>query len=98
MEWMFFRKCELRKFFPPRAVRLIVNRPPAFILHDIALCIELFLRHCGKQRAHSVRFEPECQRKLIRRNSLEVVGSFEPGGSIECSTLTLNELEMFIRP
>src|SRR5690606_8731122 len=37
MEWMMRRERECGEPFPPGAVRLVVDAPPAFVLHHIAL-------------------------------------------------------------
>jgi hypothetical protein len=73
------REYQLLHFLQHGAVRLIVDRPPSFILYDIALGIELLLRHRREQLTHPVSFQPQRQRKLVRWNCLEVVGPLEPG-------------------
>src|SRR3712207_7165443 len=42
-----------------RSVRLVVHRPAALVLHDVALRVELLLRHRRQQVAHAVRLQPE---------------------------------------
>src|SRR5690242_21250444 len=65
MKWMRYRKDELLQLLQHCSVRLIINRPAALVFNDVALSIELLLRHCGQQITHSIRFQPERQRQLV---------------------------------
>src|SRR6266566_7914367 len=94
---MRWRKHELLHLLEHCAVRLIVDRPAALVLNNIPLSIEFLLRHCRQQLTHSVSFEPERQSKLVRWNSLEVVRSLEPRGSVESSSGSLNKLKVLVR-
>ena len=96
MKRVFARKAQRGQFLHPRAVRLIVHRPPALVHHDFALRVELLLRHCGKQLAHPIRFEPQRELELIRGDRFEVVGALEPRRSIQRSAGPLDQLEMFV--
>ena len=96
VEWMARREAEGRKSLPPAAIRLVVHRPPTLVLHDVALRVELLLRHRRQQIAHAIRFEPECQLELIRRHGLVVVGAVEPGGAVERAARPLHELEVLV--
>jgi len=58
MEGMIWRERECRELFPPRTVRLIVDRPASLVLHDIALGVELLLRHRRQEATHAVCLEP----------------------------------------
>src|SRR6185312_9221125 len=72
-------------------------RPPALVFHHIALRIELLLRHCWQELAHSVGFQPQRERYLVGRHSLEVIRTVEPRGSVERAARTLDQLEMLVR-
>src|SRR5688500_10905537 len=96
MERMRRRKTERRQTFPPRAVWLVINRPAALIFYDIALGVEFFLGHRRQETPHAIRFKPERQLELLRWDSFEVVGSIEPGRTIQRPAGSLNELEVFI--
>ena len=87
----------LGRSLPPRAVRLIVDRPASFVLHDIALRIELLLRHRGKQVSHAIRLEPERKLEMVRWHRLEIVRPIEPRRSVQRAAGTLHELEMLVR-
>src|SRR5689334_3130236 len=65
MKWMRYRKDELLQLLQHCSVRLIINRPAALVFNDVALSIQLLLRHCGQQITHSIRFQPERQRQLV---------------------------------
>ncbi len=82
---------------PPGAVRLVVDRPAALVLHDVALGVELLLRHRREQPAHAVGLEPERDRELVRRHGLEVVRAVEPGRPVQRPAGTLHELEVLVR-
>jgi hypothetical protein len=97
MEGVLWRKGQRGQTLPPRAVRLVVDRPAALIHHDFTLGIELLLGHCRQELAHTIRLEPECQAKLVRWNGLEVIRPIEPCRSVEGSTRPLNQLEMLVR-
>ena len=96
MERMLGGKRERREPLPPRAVRLVVHRPAALVLHDVALRVELLLRHRGKQLAHAIGLEPERGRELVGRHRLEVVRALEPGGAVQRAAGALHELEMLV--
>ena len=96
MERMVRRKAERRKLFHPRAVRLIVHRPPSLVHHDFALSVELLLRHRRQQLAHAIRFEPQRELELIRRQRLEIVRALEPGRSVQRPAGALHELEVLV--
>ena len=93
---MGLRKTEGRKTLPPRAVRLVVDRPAALVLHDIALRVELLLREPRQHATHPVGLEPERQRDLMRRHRFVVVRPIEPRGPVEGPSGALDELEMFV--
>ena len=97
MEGMAGWERECRKLLPPRAVRLIVDRPASFVFHDVTLGVELLLRHRRQQAAHPVGLQPQRECKLIRRDGLEVVGAVEPRRAIQSTTRSLNQLEMLVR-
>ena len=80
-----------------RAVRLVVHRPAALVLHDVALRVELLLRHRRQQIAHAIRLEPERELELVRRHGLEVVRAVEPGRSVQRAAGALHQLEMLVR-
>src|SRR6476661_7580058 len=97
LEWMRNREYQLLHLLEHRTVRLIVHRPASLVLHDVPLGVELLLRHCREQITHAIRFQPQRQGKLVRRNGLEVVGALEPGRSVEGTASALNQLEMLVR-
>src|SRR5688572_11778072 len=98
MKWVRLRKRERRESLQPCSIRLIVDGPAALVLHDVALCIQLFLRHRRQQAAHSVCFEPESERQLIRGNCLVIVRPLQPRRSIESPAGSLYQLEVLIGP
>src|SRR5665213_2677152 len=89
--------CERRKFFPPCSIRLVIHGPTALVRYHVPLCVEFLLRHCWQQCSHSIGFEPQSYRKLIGRNCLEVVGSIEPCGPVQCPARTLHKLKVLVR-
>src|SRR2546423_7916490 len=97
LERMGGRKCQFLHFLQHRAIGLIVHGPTSLVLYDVALSVELTLRHCCKEFTHPIRFQPECERQLVRRDGLEVVGAFEPRRSVQRATCPLDQLEMFVR-
>ena len=97
MERMLLREAERRQTLPPRAVRLVVDRPAAFVLHDVALRVELLLREPWQHPAHAIGLEPERQRDLVGRNGFIVVRPIEPGGPVQGPSGALDEFEMFVR-
>ena len=97
MEGVVRRKRERRQPLPPRAIGLIVHAPAALVLHDIALRVQLLLRHRRKQLSHAIRFEPERGRQLVRWHRLEVVRAVEPGRAVQRATGALHDLEVLIR-
>src|SRR5687768_6348839 len=96
MKWVRLRKRERRESLQPCSIRLIVDGPAALILHDVALCIQLFLRHRRQQAAHSVCFQPESERQLIRGNCLVIVRPLQPCRSVESPAGSLYELEVLV--
>ena len=98
VEGVIRRECQSWQPFPPRAVRLVVHRPAALILHDVALRVELLLRHRRKECAHAVGLQPEGDRQLVRRNRLEVVRTIEPGRAVERPARSLHQFEVLVRP
>ena len=96
MEGMLLRERERRQSLPPGPIRLVIHRPASFVLHDVALRVEFFLRHRGEQVSHAVRLKPQCQLELIGRNGFEIVRAIEPGGPVECSSRSLDHFEMLI--
>jgi hypothetical protein len=97
VERMLGGKRERRQLLPPRAVRLIVDRPAPLVLHHVALRVELLLRHRREQPAHAIGFQPERDGQLVRRDGLEVVGSVQPGRPVERPAGTLHQLEVLVR-
>ncbi len=87
---------ECRQLLPPGAVRLIVHAPASFVDHDIALVVELCLRHGRQQLTHAIGLEPERYRQLVRWHRLEVVGAIEPGGTVQRTAGALHELEVLV--
>ena len=63
----------------PRPVRLVVDAPAALVLHDVALVVELLLRHRRQERGHPIGLEPQRQLELVAGERLEVVRAVEPG-------------------
>src|SRR5688572_2297319 len=98
MKGVRLRKRERRESLQPCSIGLIVDGPAALILHDVTLCIQLFLRHCRQEAAHSVCFEPESKRQLVRRNCLVIVRPLKPCRSIESPAGPLYELEVLVGP
>jgi hypothetical protein len=96
MKRMRGRKYQLLQLLQHRPVGLVVDRPTPFVFDDVALRVELLLRHRRQEVAHSIRLEPQRERELVRRNGLEVVGSLEPCGSVQRSAGALNELEVLV--
>ena len=66
-------------------------------MHDVALRVELLLRHRGQQLAHAIRLEPERELELVRRHRLEVVRALEPRRAVERAAGALHELEVLVR-
>jgi hypothetical protein len=64
------------------AVGLIVHALAPLVLHDVALRVELLLRHDRQQPPHAVGFEPEHERERIGRSPLEIVGAVVVGGAV----------------
>jgi hypothetical protein len=97
MEWMIFRKGQRGQAFPPCAVRLVVDRPPPLVLHDVTLSVELLLCHARQEIAHPVRLEPQRKLELVRRDRLVVVRAVEPGRSVQCPARTLDDFKVLVR-
>ena len=84
------------KALVPVTIWLVIIPLAFFILHDIALVVELLLVHCWKHPTHPVRFEPKCKFQVSGRDCLEVVGSIEPGGRIKGPPSTFDQFKMLV--
>src|SRR5690606_672265 len=78
----------------PVAVRLVVDAPAPLVLHDIALVVELLLRHRGKQPAESVALQPETQLEVVRGQRLVVVRAVQPGRAVQRAAGLLDQREV----
>ncbi len=54
-----------------------------FVFNHVALVVELFLGHGGKQKAHAVGFEEQGHLQLIRRDVLPVVRAILVGRAVD---------------
>ncbi len=97
MERVRWRKGERRQTLPPRAVRLIIDRPAALVLHDITLGVELLLRHRRQHPSHTVGFEEQCDLEPVGGHRLVIVRAVQPGGAVQYSAGALNDLEVLVR-
>ncbi len=92
---MSWRKESLIKIVVDPPIRLVVTL--AFLILDNAyLVIEFFLRDGTQEVPHSIRLKPKYQIQCRRGHGLEVIGSIQPGRSIQPgSTDLLHRLKPF---
>ena len=78
------------------AVRIVVDREPPFLLHRVALVVEILL--VDHERAHAVGFEVEAEVELIRWKRFEVQRAVLVGGAVHVAAVIEDEHEVLTRP
>ena len=78
----------------PGAVRLVVDRPAAFVLDDLTLVVQLLLGHGRQETAEPIRLQPQPELELVTGQRLEVVGAIQPGRGVQRSAGRLDQGEV----
>jgi hypothetical protein len=78
-------------------VRHVVVALPLFLLHDLALIVEVFLGQGLEQRGHPVGLQPQSEVEPAGRQGFEVVGAIEPGCGIDDRAGRLEQPDVLAR-
>ena len=65
------------------AVRAVLDALAALVAHHVLLVGQAGLIQLVGQIAHAVRFEPQSEFQLVRRNRLEIIGAVKIGGAVD---------------